>query len=254
MSPPERRSTWLRDALVDVAGRLPAPGIRRICIVTNGRTGSELLVDLLDGHPRLRCEGEILGTPRRDPFRFVRGRTIVARVQRAHAYAFKINVTNLHLASRRWTMPTLIDALIADGFGIVRLRRRNLLRQAISTMRAGQTRTFHVTEVVGTRPLHLDPINVVHVMRLFESRDESLDSLLEKVDTVELAYEDDIEPEGRREAALARIFALAGLEPVAAPTSALKRTTPRSLADAVENHNEIRTMLTGTRYERHLFD
>jgi LPS sulfotransferase NodH len=241
--------------MFDLVGRLPAPDIRRICIVTNGRTGSELLVDLLNGHPRMLCEGEILGTPRRDPFRFVRGRTIIARRrQHVDAYGFKINVHYLALANRRWTMPTLIEALVRDGFGIVRLRRENLLRQAISTMRAGPTRTFHVTEAVRSVPLHVDPINVLSVMRQFESSDEFLDKLLAKVETVEVTYEDDIEPEGRRDATLSRVFTLAGLEPATVPRSALKQTTPRSLTDAVENHQEIRTFLTGTRYEQYLFD
>ena len=43
----------------------------RFVIVTTGRTGSELLVSLLDSHPRIMCDSEILSIPRAFPRRFV---------------------------------------------------------------------------------------------------------------------------------------------------------------------------------------
>ncbi len=254
MSGAANTSRSFRNELVHLAGLLPAPRIARLCILTTGRAGSELLVGLLDGHPHMRCEGELLAIPRREPFRFLRGRTRVAWLQRLGAYAFKINAQNLALTSRRWTLPTYVRALIDDGFRIVRLRRTNLLRQALSTMRAGQTQTFHVREAMRAGALRIDPIEVIHVMRRFESRDEYLDDLLRNDDTLELTYEDDIECDDRRADTLARVFTLAGLEPVAALASPLRQTTPRRFADAVENHDEIRSLITGTRYERYLFD
>ena len=51
---------------------------RRFVILTSGRSGSELLASLLDAHPAIVSEGEILQRPRRYPTAYLRGHALRA--------------------------------------------------------------------------------------------------------------------------------------------------------------------------------
>ncbi len=240
--------------MIYAAAALPTGNIGRLCILTTGRAGSELLVELLDSHPRMRCEGEILENPFRDPLRYIKGRVAVARLRKLDAYGFKINHLNARVGTYRTNLGALVEGLADSGFSFVRLRRANLLRQAISSMRAGATRRYHTRDAAPTTDaMHLDPVAVIHMMRSIESYEERIDGYVADIACVSLTYEDHLESAERRDETLGRLFALAGLEPVTA-TSTLQRTTPRGLADSVENHEELTDVLSRTRFACHLFD
>lgn len=243
----------VKEAVANAAGSVVRPAIAKLCVLTTGRTGSDLLVELMDSHPRMRCEKEVLGEPHRDARRFIRGRVLVARLRGEAAYGFKINSLNLRVASRRWNLPTFIRALGEDGFRFVRLKRGNLLRQAISAMRAGETREYHATAPVGTGPITLDPLNVIYLIRNFEVYEDLIDANVQGFPNLLLTYEDDLDDQPAQQDALNRVFSFVGLEP-APVTSPLVKTTPRGLADAVANHEELAAVLRGTRYERFLFE
>ena len=243
----------VRSAVIHAAGLLPGPRIGRLCIFTSGRTGSELLVDLLDSHPRMRCEGEILRNPQGDAVRFVRGRVRVAAFRGNEAYGFKFITGQTWSLGRRMELRNFAEALSTDGFRHVRLRRRNLLRQALSQLRAGQTRRFHVRTDVAASALPIDPVQLIYTMCSMELNDMYLDRQLEGRDPVELVYEDHLESEAARGPALARLFELAGLDPLP-PSTDLRKQTPASLTDAIANYDEVATALRATRYARYLDD
>ena len=89
------RSRLRRDAPSLLANLLPGAGVRGLCIATNGRAGSSLLVDLLDAHPQMRCHGEIFEDWHDFPYLLVRGRLRAARLRGLRAYGFKINTNNM---------------------------------------------------------------------------------------------------------------------------------------------------------------
>jgi LPS sulfotransferase NodH len=246
-------SPSVRNTLVNAAGLLPRPKVGRLCILTNGRTGSELLVELLDSHPKMRCESEILRDPQRDALRFVRGRTHSAWRHGAKAYGFKFITGQARSLGWRRDLPAFLTSLSDDGFIFVRLRRRSLLRQALSTVRARQARDWHTREEGNRGAAHVDPVQLIFTMRNLESLHEYLDTALPHPPAFDLVYEEDLEDEERRPATLSALFTAVGLEP-AAPTSTLRKQTPTSLADAIENLDEVTTALRTTRYARHLED
>lgn len=246
-------SNSLRRRLVYASSLVPTGSMGRLCILTTGRTGSELLVELLDSHPRMRCEGEILQDPFRDPVRYVTGRAAIARLRKHDAYGFKINHLNARVGTYRTTLAQVVRDLADDGFTFVRIRRENLLRQTISSLRAGEEQSYHTREERHREALHLDPVHVIYLMRTIEVYEERIDSYVQDLDCMTLTYERDLESEAARGASLARVFALVGLEP-AAVTTTLRQSTPRALADAVANHDELRDVLGKTRFAAYLFD
>jgi LPS sulfotransferase NodH len=243
----------VRNTLVNAAGLLPQPKIGRLCVLTNGRTGSELLVELLDGHPQMRCESEILRDPQRDALRFVRGRVHAAWRHGAKAYGFKFIVGQAASLGWRKDLGGFLAALAGDGFVFVRLRRRNLLRQALSNIRARQVRQWHVRSEEARGAEHVDPVHLIYTMRSLEVLHEFLETALPDTPMIDLVYEDDLEDPDRREKTLATLFAAVGLEPLPS-TSTLRKQTPTALADVVENLDEVAAALRTTRYAEHLED
>jgi hypothetical protein len=251
MSVLTRISPSVRNTLVNAAGLLPQPKIGRLCILTNGRTGSELLVELLDSHPQMRCESEILRDAQRDARRFVRGRVHSAWRHGAKAYGFKFVGNQARSLGWRRDLPEFLTSLHEDGFVFVRLGRRNLLRQALSTVRAIQAAEWHSRTDSTRGATRIDPVQLIYTMRNLEMLHQYVETVLPTPPAFDLTYEDDLEDEDRRAETLVRLFAAVGLEP-APPASTLRKQTPTSLADAIENLDEVTAALRTTRYAEHL--
>lgn len=139
---------------------------RRFVIITTGRTGSELLVSLLDSHPQIRCGGEILRDGRAFPHRFVAARAAAAGVRGAKAFGWKLllgHFRNPGGTIRGIGNPDQYPARLAEmGYMPILLERRNPVKQAISFI-IGADRQFHYRN--GSRdgfdPITIDPVRLM---------------------------------------------------------------------------------------------
>ena len=224
----------------------------RFIIVTSGRTGSELLVTLLDSHPRIVCDGEILARRVDAPSRLVAGRQTRAALLGASAYGFKLLGQHIRYIQPVRDPATFLSGAHHDGVKLIRLRRRSLLDQAISSVRAARsawhyTRADRATFVAPT----LDAVEVLATMVIIEDAERYLDDRLEGLAVRELTYEGDLlRPEDRRRSAddICRDLALAPV-PLA---SDLVRITPERSSLAVANYDEIRRVVAATRFAAQL--
>jgi LPS sulfotransferase NodH len=154
------------------SGRAPV-GYERFMILSDARTGSNLLVQALNSHPNIVCFREIfnfewpgvdfnveghnshdadsLRLRNTDPPRFLREQVFGDHVADAKAVGFKFHYDHL------WAFEGLVQHLVADeGLRVIHLVRRNALRSLVSRMIADQTgRWFEY----GTIPLR-DRVNV----------------------------------------------------------------------------------------------
>jgi hypothetical protein len=215
-------------------GRMPEV---RFVLFGQGRTGSELLRSLLNTHPRVRCEGEILARPRLFPAAFVEGH---ARASDRPAYGFKAKVYQLsedqHLDPRAF-----VRRLTGDGWQVVYLYRRNLLRQALSNVVARHRRAYHRKAGQDGPGLPKVRVDCDALLRSMTNRRNFLAEehrVLDGVPHVEVVYEDDLLPGERHQQAADRVFRHLGLEPVEIRTDHLRVTSDR-LADFVDNHEEV---------------
>jgi LPS sulfotransferase NodH len=220
-------------------------------IVTPGRTGSELLVDLLNSHPDIVCEPEILIERRAAPERFAAGRATKAALGGAKAYGFKIHCGHFGYQMLRERSGYLSE-VAGEGGTLIFLRRRNQLAQAISSVLAGQTR-WHWRRQDGGRfePLAVDPVEVLMMLALFEESDRFVAGLLETVSHLELTYEDDLAEPAAQQATVDRICREFGL-PSVPVSSDFVRLSPRRLQDTVANFDEIVELVRLTRFQRFL--
>jgi LPS sulfotransferase NodH len=227
-------------------------GVSRLCIVTTGRAGSELLVRMLDAHPAMRCDGEILTHAPAWPRALVRGRARQTALQGQRAYGFKIAANQLVWAVARLRPKLFFDGLAADGFTFVHLARRDLLRQALSFVRARASEVWHLDGAhQPVPPTTVDVVELISSMHWIEDQEVRLASLLAGLPVRRLWYEDHLERDNDRRETLRHLFAEAGLEPYEVP-DALTKQTPTALTDVVTNLTEIEDRLRGTRYRRYV--
>ena len=217
-----------------------------------GRSGSTLLTDLLASHPQIECDGEILSHPLyvTTPGRLVRDR---AKLFSSKAYGFKIRPR--HYADQGIANPgAFLGGLHADGWRVLHLERRNLLRIALSWVTNDQTGVVHRTfrdRRRTPRARHIPPDALLRQLARVSHDTAVEQAALAGVPHLRLVYEDDLLREDTREATMNRVFEYLGLPPAPVSTRYVRLTSDR-LEDVVENHQELKTALRGTAYERFL--
>jgi hypothetical protein len=231
----------------------PDKGLRQLVIFTPGRTGSELLVTLLDGHPQIRCEAEILRQPRRQPLRYVNGRARRALTsarksgKRAEIYGWKVITSQLHWYPERYADPTgFLAACTAESGLLVVLRRRNLLNQALSLIH-GERSGFHFGTSDGFTPMAVEPERLLAQLYWYDEADKWLVETTDSLPHLPLFYEDDLTTSDKHRATVALICRRLGVPfvPTKASLSAVAPTDPLA---RVSNREEVVAALAGTRY------
>lgn len=219
-------------------------------IFTGGRSGSQHLVELLDSHPRIACDGEVLRGNRRFPRAHLAYRAFrrTNPMSSACVYGFKVTTNDLFWYPRRYPDPTLF----LRGFAtlpnlLVVLRRRNLLGQALSYL-DGKQRQFHVRGDSPTfRPLHVVPEELLASLWAYEVDDRRLAEVVRTLDHIELFYEEDLVGDARQEATGRRL--LEALDLAVVPLrSRVRKVGPTDPLERIANLDEVRAALEGTRY------
>jgi len=245
---PETWRALASPAVEYAAGPLPAGRRRRKFVVVCGpRTGSELLRELLDSLVDVRCEGEVLQQARRWPVAFLNGRAALGG--HGHlAWGCKVLDAHLHegMAASRPTGDHALAELVAGGWTILNLRRRDALAQALSYLHAMQG-DWHFRGPPAFEPFEADPAAVIALLYVLDGNATWLDERLAEVPHTTISYEDDLRPPERRPATLARLADLLGVQCNAASTG-LRPGAPAMPEDRLTNMAEVVRALEHTRF------
>lgn len=227
--------------------RLWAPPIlrpdRRFVIFAQGRSGSTLLADLLNSHPRIFCADEPLTWKRRDPVRYAAACSIG---HRGDTYGFKVKIYQLTDA-QRVDPGTFLRTMAEQDWRIVHLQRRNVLRQALSSMVAEQRARYHSVDGARLEPVHVDPEALLTRTRAREEYCTGEAEALRGLDHLSLVYEQDLLEPDRQQATASRAFEFLGLEDVRV-TTILQKIGSRSLDRDVANADEVRGVLLASEF------
>lgn len=223
---------------------------RSVAIFTGGRSGSQHLVELLDSHPHIACDGEVLRGNRRFPRVHLASRALrrTNAMFSADVYGFKVTTNDLFWYPRRYPDPTRFLRRFATLPNVlVVLRRRNLLGQALSYL-DGKRRQFHVRGESPTfRPLHVVPEELLASLWAYEVDDRRLVEVVRTLDHIELFYEEDLIGAAQQEATARRLLTALDL-PVVPLQSRLRKAGPTDPLERIANFDEVRAALDGTRY------
>ena len=210
--------------------RVVGPRIRFV-LLYQPRSGSELLASLLDSHPDIRCESEILTSrpARLRPDCYVEGRALRnVFAGRVSAYGFKAATLDLVALSKAGFAP-FVPRMHALGYRFVYLRRRDVLLQVVSLQQAVARNEWHhrANEAARFRAFTVDPERIVRSLELAEERSTFTEQQLAGVEHTGLVYENDLESPARWQPTVDRLCDVFGLarHPV---TSDLLRMSPRT--------------------------
>jgi LPS sulfotransferase NodH len=228
---------------------LPEP---RFVIFAQGRTGSSLLAQLLDSHPRIRCEGELLARGHRFPpgrrrsaLRYLEGRSAAFT---GRAYGFKVKIYQLREDQEMSDPGAFLSALHARGWRILHLRRQDLLRQVLSNLVAEERGAWHLEEgdhEIPMTPLVVAPEVVLEGLARRRAHAADEEAALGGIPRLELVYERDLLDPARHQATADRVCAWLGL-PAAPVRSRLRRINRGRLRELVANHEALVAALRGS--------
>lgn len=120
----------LRDVCFQLAGSSPASRRNVFLLVAQGRSGGTFLNHLIDSHPNVCCESEILSMRPLFPLRYLKGRAALKRSS-CSSWGCRGKVAQLDRFSRGRSR-ALLEALVGQGGRIIYLFRRNVVKQALS--------------------------------------------------------------------------------------------------------------------------
>jgi len=225
---------------------------KKFVIFTVGRSGSNLLVNLLDLHPDIHCNNELLSKRVVFPSLYL---NLCENLSSRDVYGFKL--LTYHFDIQKTTdYLNFIDELILAGYLIISLKRHNILRQAVSHIYALHRQKFHHKSKQGEQihsVISVDIDNLKEELELFTDHREREEIVLEKYPYFQLFYEDDLFDTQCHQRTIDRISDYLGI-PTAKVESDYLRTTPDHLSRFIENFNEVRDYISQTEFKEFLED
>lgn len=240
----------LQAGLSYLSGR-PLPETRFV-LFGRGRSGTTALVSMLNDVPGLRCAGEVLHNYVPFPYRHILGRAAGCT---AEAYGCKVLSYQIKDVQRPpGRRENFLHTLHHDhGFQVLYLRRENLVRHALSNIRA-RRETFHrkKSDPDGEpTALHVNPDRVIGWMQSSQALRRYEETLLTDVPHLSLTYEEHIRHADDHQTTVDLVCDVLGV--ASGPVeSSYRKVAPSTLRDRVANYEELVRRLDGTPYAKYL--
>lgn len=233
----------LRSALR--VAEVPRPREPRRCLLfAQGRTGSTLFGELLDSHPEMHFAHEILRA------KVPSVRLWVAGERRRHptlVYGFHVKIYQLTDVQGVADPARWLRRMADQGWRVLSLRRRNVLRHVLSNLAINATGLTHDRLGQGPTRLTVDPVELVRWMDIRSEVGRRETAALSGVNHEAFVYEDDLLDSANWPETMARAFSFIGLDPVPVGTT-LKRRNPGRLPDLIENYDEVAAAVASAGY------
>lgn len=209
-------------------------------IVCMGRTGSTLLVELLNSHPDIECRGELLGLQSG----YVEHPGISRRTfLEQHAYSTELPIKGFKMPLD-WIFnhPGDFDDFRELGYKIIRLNRRNALAQLVSIKLAQLNTDWGSKRQYTQQKTRVEPMELFTFVGAQSSYNAVLDRFSEPFQIAQVNYEDIMTRECQD-----RLLNFLGARPHALTTPTVKQRSG-TLADSIENFAELNAALSKTPY------
>jgi hypothetical protein len=237
------------------------------------RTGSTLLSKSLNKHPDIFCDDEIFHFAFRDyfspnQFRFLKIKLLPKKINYIINYPFTAlrmkgfldnyftNKAGENFKARGFKLmyyqtfytPGLLSYLKKNNIKIILLLRENILRNALSDLRARSTGIYHNQEDNEEQRSHLTKLQVntddlQQKMNDIVRQNNQLTGLVKDMDFMKIRYEDFAE----WDATMKKLETFLGV-PAAAISEGAKKLNPDNLQDMIENFAEVNTWLRENNY------
>ena len=140
-----------------------------------------------------------------------------------------------------------------SGYKILKLKRRNIFRSAISLLYAINSRRFHFQNSYLEKDLQkitVDPLELLEKLNWIEYHSGLLDRISNELPHLEIVYEDDLMNATHHEDTVNRISDYLSIPRATTHTKLIKFTD--DISHFISNAAEIKTFVYGTKYAKYL--
>jgi len=213
---------------------------KKFAIFTSGRSGSTLLLDLINSSPNLQCDGELL--KRRVVFPTMLLRSF-AKQSSQPIYGFKLlSYQLLNVQKGIKDKRLFLDKLTNDeGYRFIHLSRNNKAKQALSIIYAfyrGQWHNQEGSKQKAAKRFELDPNIYLHFLSELQALEDFENAMMVDRTHLSLSYENDLSSPDKYENTMAQVADFLDI-PVVAPQTNLKKVTPSKLSDMISNQEDL---------------
>ncbi|MDN3204709.1 hypothetical protein [Algoriphagus sediminis] len=227
----------------------------KVVIYGQGRSGSTLLESLISSSGYFEEQGEIIRPYRRilgSPLAFVKGFANHYYKENFifHVKDYQLSDEGLELIDPR----EFLHKLYKEGWKIVYLNRKNILRQSISKQIANQRNLFHQhndQNIEKSYQIDLEELEYEIQLRMDYLKKEREN--LEGLKYEEVCYEEDLLDPRMHQKTINRLLDHFGLGPKKVSTS-LKRTGKKPLEKQIKNYAEMVSFLKEKGWDYYLND
>jgi LPS sulfotransferase NodH len=221
----------------------------KFVIYGQSRSGSTLLVELINTHPDVQCDGELFNEDaarigNRVLLSLVRAFPIpylIHRRRRAAAKAYGFKLLFYHLPRTRQVM----KILALTGWKFVHVYRKNIARQSLSNIVAETSQRWHKRGDDADDPNGIQ-VSVAQLQREIEVRQRwrsRENDLIGRIDHLDLCYEDDLEQAADWPATAEKLSRYLGLAPFKPGNVTLKKIVRGAEDNLIENYAELNPLL-----------
>lgn len=249
MIAPVRRAVE-SSAAAYAASFVPGGPRTRFVIVCLPRTGSELLVDLLDQLPGVSCRGELMQQPVRWPLRILEGRARLGAARGAQAWGCKVLVQHLQWYEGGYgPAEDVLGRLTADGWKVLHLRRADVLASALSALHADQTQRWHrrAGDDSTFEPVEADVATMLAWIHVYDTYQSWLDEALSGIPHLDVHYEADLQDPASVQRTVDRLAEELGTTSVPVESS-LQPTAPADPFQRLQDPEPLKALLRLTRF------
>lgn len=232
-------------------------GKTKFVIFSQYRTGSTLLMELVGCHPMVHCAGEVFNGKHISqkvlfPCSFLEERF---RESQAQTYGVSLKPEQIRkvLITKIYDPKSFLHKLHHKGWKFIHVKRRNVLRQALSNVIANQRGQWHSrSESLETRAkLQIDGTQVLQVAERMELISLMENELLQQIPHVTLVYEEDLLCPERHQETANRVFDYLSLPPATVKANIVRLSTD-DISTFVENYSDFVEAIRPTRFRKFL--
>ncbi len=218
---------------------------KRFVILTSGRTGSTLLVDLLRSNPVIDCATELLNEKYWRPHTYpalwlIRAFPVPFLESKAAKSPKSVFGFKLKTGGQVYRLEKTLKDLHQRGWKLIHLLRRDVFQQTLSWCVAESSQHWHST--INKKPdlpsLVLDPALVLQHLRTCVQDRNELVSLIGSLPHLNIVYEDDLFNSGDWERMNERVCRFLDVPQVPLKNRLLK-TYERPYNEIIVNYSEI---------------
>lgn len=226
---------------------LHPPKEKKFFIFAQGRTGSQLLCKLLDSHPTIFCDLEILYHPVWFPQVYIESKCLTVPKP---IYGFKMKIYQLTQQQKIKNPQKILESLYANNWKIIYLKRDNVFRQALSNLVAINRNVWHQTKdntIVDRDKINIDCERLFNMMNSRKKNLEEEQKLIANIPHLSINYESDLLDMEKHQITCDKIFDFLEIDSIKVKSS-IDKTTSKNARNFINNYDEVCARLAKTQY------